>query len=36
MGFESIGIFKAVGHKFEKWHDVAWFQRALRASPPSE
>jgi len=36
MGFEHIGIFKAVGRKFQSWHDVAWFQRALRASPPSE
>ena len=36
MGFESVGIFKSVGRKFEKWHDVAWFQRVLRASPPSD
>jgi phosphinothricin acetyltransferase len=36
VGFESIGIFKAVGRKFGKWHDIAWFQRALRDSPPSE
>jgi L-amino acid N-acyltransferase YncA len=36
VGFEPIGVFKAVGHKFGKWHDVAWFQRALRDSPPSE
>ena len=35
-GFEPIGIFKAVGRKFECWHDVAWFQKALRHSPPSE
>jgi len=36
LGFESIGVFKAVGRKFGKWHDVAWFQRALRKSPPEE
>jgi phosphinothricin acetyltransferase len=36
VGFESIGVFTAVGRKFGKWHDVAWFQRALRDSPPSE
>ena len=36
LGFESIGVFKAVGRKFGKWHDVAWFQRALRSSPPQE
>jgi L-amino acid N-acyltransferase YncA len=34
VGFESIGIFKAVGRKFDRWHDVAWFHRALRESPP--
>jgi L-amino acid N-acyltransferase YncA len=36
VGFEPIGVFKAVGRKFGKWHDVAWFQRILRDSPPSE
>jgi len=35
VGFEFIGVFKAVGRKFGKWHDVAWFQRILRDSPPS-
>lgn len=36
MGFESIGVFKSVGYKFGHWHDVAWFQRPLRAGPPPE
>jgi len=36
LGFESIGVFRAVGRKFGRWHDVAWLQRALRDSPPSE
>ena len=36
VGFESIGVFKAVGRKFGQWHDVAWFQRALQDAPPSE
>src|SRR5258706_3736548 len=36
VGFEPIGVFKAVGRKFGRWHDVAWFQRILRDSPPSE
>src|SRR5882672_78531 len=36
LGFESIGVFKAVGRKFGKWHDVAWFQRVLRSSPREE
>ena len=34
LGFVPIGVFKSVGHKFGKWHDVAWFQRSLRNSPP--
>ena len=36
VGFDFIGTFQAVGRKFGKWHDVAWFQRRLRNSPPSE
>ena len=36
VGFELIGVFKAVGRKFGKWHDVAWYQRTLRESPPFE
>jgi phosphinothricin acetyltransferase len=35
VGFEFIGVFKAVGRKFGTWHDVAWFHRVLRDSPPS-
>lgn len=34
MGFEPIGTFRAVGRKFGRWHDVAWFQRRLRDYPP--
>ena len=29
VGFEYIGTFKSVGRKFDRWHDVAWFQRKL-------
>ena len=36
VGFEPVGIFQSVGRKFGKWHDVAWYQRALRDSPPFE
>jgi L-amino acid N-acyltransferase YncA len=36
VAFEPIGTFKAVGRKFGQWHDVAWFQRALRDAPPSD
>jgi L-amino acid N-acyltransferase YncA len=33
VGFEPIGVFKSVGRKFDRWHDVAWFQRTLREAP---
>ena len=36
VGFDYIGTFEAVGRKFGKWHDVAWYQRRLQDSPPSE
>ena len=36
VGFEYVGTFGAVGRKFGKWHDVAWFQRRLRDRPPFE
>lgn len=36
MGFLPIGTFRSIGWKFGRWHDVAWFQRTLRASPPAE
>lgn len=34
LGFEPIGVFRRVGHKFGAWRDVAWFQRTLRDEPP--
>lgn len=36
VGFSPIGTFPAVGRKFDKWHDVAWFYRRLRHLPPEE
>lgn len=33
-GFAPIGTFPRVGHKFGRWHDVAWFHLALREAPP--
>ena len=33
FGFTPIGVFRSVGFKFEQWHDVAWFQRAIRMDP---
>ncbi len=29
LGFQQVGVFAAVGRKFEKFWDVAWFQRPL-------
>jgi len=33
VGFEMIGVFRNVGWKFDRWHDVAWMQRTLRDRP---
>jgi L-amino acid N-acyltransferase YncA len=33
LGFQPIGIFPAVGRKFDTWHDVAWFHRPLGEFP---
>lgn len=29
LGFRQVGVFQAVGRKFDKYWDVAWFQRPL-------
>lgn len=29
-GFRQVGVFHAVGRKFDKFWDVAWFERPLR------
>jgi phosphinothricin acetyltransferase len=39
LGFGPVGVYRAVGHKFQAWHDVGWWQLALRdrvgtPSPP--
>jgi phosphinothricin acetyltransferase len=34
VGFEPVGVFRNIGWKFGRWHDVAWMQRALRDKPP--
>jgi phosphinothricin acetyltransferase len=30
VGFRQVGVFSAVGRKFDSFWDVAWFQRPLR------
>jgi L-amino acid N-acyltransferase YncA len=34
VGMQPIGVFHAIGWKFDRWHDVAWFERRLREGPP--
>jgi len=36
MGFQSVGIYRAVGFKCGAWHDVGWWQMELQPlkSPP--
>lgn len=29
MGFELLGVYREVGSKFGRWHDVGWWQRLL-------
>jgi L-amino acid N-acyltransferase YncA len=36
LGFEQVGIYRRVGWKLGRWHDVAWFQRALGEDGPPE
>jgi phosphinothricin acetyltransferase len=33
VGFEMIGVFRNIGWKFDRWHDVAWMQKTLRDRP---
>ena len=33
MGFRSIGVFHAVGHKLGTWHDVGWWELPLQSLP---
>jgi L-amino acid N-acyltransferase YncA len=30
MGFEPVGVYRAIGFKCGRWHDVAWWQLALQ------
>jgi L-amino acid N-acyltransferase YncA len=35
VGFESIGVFRQVGYKLGRWHDVGWWERTLQPHRPS-
>jgi len=34
VGFTHVGVFARAGWKFDRWHDVSWWQLALRDAPP--
>jgi phosphinothricin acetyltransferase len=34
MGFEPVGVYRAVGWKFGAWRDVGWWALALATRPP--
>jgi L-amino acid N-acyltransferase YncA len=39
IGFRPVGVYRAIGWKFGAWHDVGWWQIALRppgSEPPPE
>ncbi len=40
LGFELVGVYRAIGFKAGAWRDVAWYQRDLRGGdgggPPRE
>jgi phosphinothricin acetyltransferase len=38
LGFEPVGVYRGIGWKHGRWHDVAWAQKALAAGgePPAE
>lgn len=29
LGFEQVGVYREVGFKFGRWHDVSWWQRLI-------
>jgi phosphinothricin acetyltransferase len=33
FGFRPVGVFHAVGRKFDRYWDVAWFERPLKTEP---
>ncbi len=33
FGFEPVGVYRGVGWKLDRWHDVLFVQRPLSASP---
>jgi phosphinothricin acetyltransferase len=39
LGFVPVGVYRKIGYKLGRWHDVGWWQLALRPqsdAPPPE
>jgi L-amino acid N-acyltransferase YncA len=34
MGFRAVGVYRGVGYKHDRWHDVGWWQLLLVDPPP--
>ena len=34
LGFEQIGVYRRIGYKLGRWHDVGWWQLSL--TPPTD
>jgi phosphinothricin acetyltransferase len=34
MGFEEVGVYRRIGWKFDRWHDVMWLQLDLAPGAP--
>src|SRR5204863_6212038 len=35
LGFVAVGVFRRIGFKFDRWHDVAWLHLPLVEDPQS-
>jgi L-amino acid N-acyltransferase YncA len=36
VGFTPMAVYRSVGFKLERWHDVGWWRLALIDPPPAE
>lgn len=34
LGFTELGVYRRTGYKFGQWHDVVWYEKALRLHRP--